>query len=211
MPARVIAISRTAGAGAEAVARAVASKLGFRYVDEDVVARAAAMQDVDPELVADVEARKPLLVRLLRDLGSSAERYAYPMFVPTSRETGGTGATSDDVRALIREAVHELAGQGELVIVAHAASMALMDRDDVLRVLVTASEEVRARRVAADDGMSVDEAAKAVRSSDRARADYFKRFYEIDRELPTHYDLVVNTDRMTPDGAAGLVTAAAAA
>ena len=37
------------------------------------------------------------------------------------------------------------------------------------------------------------------------RRDYLKRFYELDEELPTHYDLVVNTDVLTLEQAAGLV------
>ena len=42
-------------------------------------------------------------------------------------------------------------------------------------------------------GLAPDEATKAVERSDWARADYLKRFYGIDRELPVHYDLVFNT------------------
>ncbi len=51
--------------------------------------------------------------------------------------------------------------------------------------------------------------SKAIEESDKARADYLKRFYGIDRELPTHYDLVVNTDVLTADQAAVLVVQAA--
>jgi cytidylate kinase len=36
-----------------------------------------------------------------------------------------------------------------------------------------------------------------------------KRFYGIDAERPTHYDLVVNTDKLTPDDAARLIVDAA--
>ena len=38
--------------------------------------------------------------------------------------------------------------------------------------------------------MSEADAAKEVKASDRDRADYLKRFYEIEDEQPTHYDLV---------------------
>ena len=40
-------------------------------------------------------------------------------------------------------------------------------------------------------------------------ADYIKRFYGISSELPTHYDLVVNTDRLAPQAAARLIVHAA--
>ena len=49
-----------------------------------------------------------------------------------------------------------------------------------------------------------------MRNSDRERADYFRRFYDIDEELPTHYDIVVNTDTLGPEQAVNLIVAAAA-
>jgi cytidylate kinase len=48
-----------------------------------------------------------------------------------------------------------------------------------------------------------------VKDSDAGRRDYLRRFYGIDEELPTHYDLVVNTDVLTVEQAADLVSLAA--
>ena len=209
MPARVIAISRTLGAGADEIGRTVASELGFRYVDEEVVSQAAEKSGLDPDLVADAERRRPLVLRLLGELGSSQVSFG-GLVAPAPTDEGGRVIRSENLRAVIREAVQEAAAQGDAVIVAHAASMALADLDGVLRVLVTASPEIRARRFA-ESGMSKAEAEKQVRASDRARADYFKRFYSLDEELPVHYDVVLNTDRLAPEQAAALVVAAARA
>jgi len=57
--------------------------------------------------------------------------------------------------------------------------------------------------------MSDEDAGKAVDESDSARADYLKRFYGVGSELPTQYDIVVNTDRLAPDVAVSLVALAA--
>ena len=97
-----------------------------------------------------------------------------------------------------------------MVIVAHAASHALAGVPGVLRVLVTASFEVRAKRVAEDEGLSAKDAKKKIREADRARADYLKRFYEVGEELPTHYDIVISTDELVPAQVADIVVAAAA-
>ena len=102
------------------------------------------------------------------------------------------------MRALIREAIEEAAGRGSVVIVAHAASFALAGEEGILRVLVTASPETRAGR---SEGSLED--------SDAARADYLRRFYGVDHELPTHYDLVINTDVVSVERAADLVALAA--
>jgi cytidylate kinase len=112
------------------------------------------------------------------------------------------------VRVLIRETIEQTAAKGNVVIVAHAASHALPQRHDALRVLVTASPEIRARRIGESDEIDEAGAVRAVKESDAARRDYLKRFYGVE-ELPTHYDLVVNTDVLTLDQAAELVATAA--
>ena len=48
MSARVICMSRAIGADADVIATLVAEELGFRRVDEEIVARAAERQNLDP-------------------------------------------------------------------------------------------------------------------------------------------------------------------
>jgi hypothetical protein len=210
MPARVVAISRTEGSNGEAVGLEVAKELGFRYIDEEVIPIAAEKAGVDPMLVADEERRKGLIARFVQDLGMGGMAMAAggAYWMPDD----STGRTrSDDFRALIRETIAELADSGSAVIVAHAASMALAGRDDVLRVLVTSSSATRVRRVAEEREIGESDAAKQIERSDAARADYLDRFYDVDQELPTHYDLVVNTDTLVPETAAGVIVRAASA
>jgi cytidylate kinase len=60
-----------------------------------------------------------------------------------------------------------------------------------------------------EDGPEEAGTAAAIANTDRNRRDYFQRFYEIAQELPTHYDLVVNTDVLGPAQAAELIVCAA--
>ena len=113
------------------------------------------------------------------------------------------------LRAVIIEAIRETAEQGNVVIVSHAAGIPLAGRDDVLRVLVTASFDTRAQRFAEGTKTDKAKATKALKDSDAGRADYFRRFYRIDQELPTHYDLVINTDKIKPDEASDMIAAVA--
>ena len=92
---------------------------------------------------------------------------------------------------------------------AHAASYTVGHSTDALRVLVTASPDTRAARLVSAKGLEQAEGARTVDDSDAGRADYLKRFYGISEELPTHYDLVVNTDAVSVEQAAGLISLAA--
>jgi cytidylate kinase len=199
----VICISHETGAGGVEVGQAVSERLGVPYVDEDIVVRAAEKGGVSHELVADAEERKSLALRLVRTLAWAGT----PVAVPPESLLDLT----DDYRRLIVDVIRETADQGDVVIVAHAASVALADHPGVLRVLVTAPQDVRVREVAAASALDDRAARKLVKDSDAGRASYFKRFHGLDHELPAQYDLVVNTERFTPDAAAALITEAAAA
>ena len=203
----VVCISSEDGAGAQDASPLVAEQLGFRLIDEDIVMRAALEAGVDRDVVADVERRKSMLLRVIEGLGSAGFAAGY---VPADAAAGYGAPQNDDLRSLIRSVIEETASAGKAVIVAHAASHALADRPDVLRVLITASRGTRESRLAASAGIDEREAAKIIKKGDAARADYIQRFYGVSAEAPTQYDLVINTDKLAPQEAARLIVQAAA-
>jgi cytidylate kinase len=200
----VVCISHAAGAGGEEVGRLVAERLGFLYVDEEIVARAAAKGGVEPAEVASEERRQSLAARVLNAIAQGGgETWAMGGGVPLG---AGDEPSSEDIRALIRETIEQTAARGNAIIVAHAASHAVGRGPGVLRVLVTASPDTRAARVAGAEGLDQARAVRAVKDSDAGRAEYLKRFYDVGEELPTHYDLVVNTDTLSSEQAAELIS-----
>jgi hypothetical protein len=202
----VVCISAVDGARGEEVAPAVASALGFRIVDEEIVRLTAQEAGVDASQVAEVEKRRSMAIRLLDSLGTNTSLAPFAMagYVP-----GHEAPVESDLRGLIRATIEELAQRGKAVIVAHAASMALGDRSDVLKVMLTASPEARRRTIAEQRSLDDKAAGKQVERGDANRADYLKRFYGITHESPADYDLVLNTDRLGPEGAVRLVVQAA--
>jgi cytidylate kinase len=196
MACRVVCISHATGAGGEEVGRLVAERLGFLYVDDEIVARAAAKGGIGPDEIADAERRKSLVARML---DAWAQGGGEGWVVGAGMPDPGQVLRSEDLRALIREAIEQTAARGNVVIVAHAASQLVPRGPEVLRVLVTASPGTRAERLG-------DEGARQVKDEDAARRDYLKRFYGVDEESPTHYDLVINTDVLSVEQAADIVS-----
>jgi cytidylate kinase len=209
MAASVVCVSHSTGALGPEVARLVAERLGFTQVDEEIVAEAARKEGLDPADVADAERRKGFLARLFEGwpaagaIGMDAGAAYAAALVP---DVGDPRLPEEHHRELIVEAIEDTANRGNTVIVSHAASLALAGRPDVLRVFVTASPDTRAARLGDIDR---DEAKRTIERSDAARGDYLKRFYGVDRESPTHYDLVVSTDWLTVEQAADVVVRAA--
>jgi cytidylate kinase len=198
----VIFVSRELGSGGELVGLLVAEELGFTYVDEEIITQAAAEAGLHPAAVRVEEERRSLARRAFDALAASGPE------LPGGGAVLPTRDQSAEIRTYIRDAIVDTAARGEVVIVAHAASFAIAPSPGTLRVLVAGTPAARARRLA-DEGRDEDEAARAVESGDVARRDYLKHFYGIERELPTHYDLVVNTDYLDADRAASIVVRAA--
>jgi len=94
--------------------------------------------------------------------------------------------------------INETADDGNVVIVSHAASYALANRENVLRVLVTASARSRGSstrrrelvltRSRRQSRSGTNDAGRSGLPQDGSTG--------IADELPTHYDLVINTDRI---------------
>ena len=74
MAAQVVCVSQTTAALGEEIGTLVAERLSFRYVDEQVIARAARLAQMDPKLVAAVEQRQPLLRGLMEKLAAARGR-----------------------------------------------------------------------------------------------------------------------------------------
>lgn len=200
---RVIAVSRAIGAGGEEIGRAVAAELRLTYADEDIIVKAAQAAGVSTETVARSEATPSLITRILDSMGRTAI-VANPVAVaPIVFEQPAA------YEALIERVIHEIAAQGDVLIVGHGASIPLAGTPGLLRVLVTASPDVRASRLATAEGMDAQRAAKAVKDSDRQRREYLRRFYDVDQELPAHYDIVVNTETLSFEAAARAIVDAA--
>jgi hypothetical protein len=217
MSYRVVCISRTVAAGGEHVGHLVAQRLGFRYIDDEVITLASQKAGVDPAIVVKAEHHSSLLTRLMDAL------VAPPMKVEGYLSKRGTtdyyastevrpslAPPQEALRRLIQETILEIARRGDAVIVAHAASMALAREKSVLRVLVTASVKTRTQRLWLTTRLLGEaESTRAVADSDRERQRYLERFFDVKEELPTYYDLVVNTDVLRIEQAVAAIVAAA--
>jgi len=203
MSYRVVCVSRMTGAGGEPIGELLAARLGFRYVDDEVIAVAADRAGLDPSVLAAAERHKGVLARLIDAViaapapskgyigGGAHGGYYGEDAAPT------TAVPAESLRRFIQEAIVEIARRGQMVIVAHAASFALAGKAEVLRVHVMASHRTRLMRLWLPNKLvSEEEYAKAIAESDHQRRQYLARFYDVDQESPTDYDLVINTDML---------------
>ena len=210
MGTSVVAIARLVGAAGEDVAHGVASDLGYRYIDYQVVQTAAQKAGVSPETVSEAEHVPSLVTRILEALAKNPSMPVAAWADPVPLATSPL-LTSTEYRKFVDSVVRDLGAQGKVVIVGHGSAVVLQDNRDTVRVLVTGSEKVRVGRVMKNMDVSEETALKTVKRTDHERIDFFHRFYDAEWASPETYDLCINTDHISVDQAVKLIAAAASA
>ncbi|WP_210492675.1 (d)CMP kinase [Patulibacter sp. SYSU D01012] len=162
----LVAIDGPVGAGKSTVARAVAARLGFTYLDTGAMYRCVALAAIQDE-AAD---RKRTLDELRIDfegdrvlLGSSDSTDA--IRTPEVSQRASVVATDPAVREHLVERQRGLTQRGDWV--AEGRDIGTVVRPDAeLKIYLTASDEERAGRRAAQTGRSVEEELADLRERD---------------------------------------------
>jgi CMP/dCMP kinase len=201
----VITITRQYASGGSEVARLVAAQLQWEVIDNEFVDQVARRAGVPPDEVAQRDERAPgLLERLARTLAdASPELFVAP---------GGVPPVAQDEAAIVQlteRVIAEAAAHGRIVLVGRGAQAVLAQRPDALHVYVVASKPWRVRLATERLGVKPTEADRVVDETDRQRDQYVKTYYRRHRQDFTNYDLIVNTERLGVEGAAGLVVSEA--
>ena len=182
-------ISREYGSGGGIVARRVGECLQWNVYDREIVDHIAQLSQVRQQLVETVDER------------------AQSRWERTWREILADGDMADEeyLRCL-RLVVMSLGHHGQVVIVGRGAQH-LLPPACALRVRLVASPELRAKRVAEREKMSLDQARAKIQTFDNERSLFIRRTFKTDASAGLNYDLVINTDEITLESAVQIVLA----
>ncbi len=214
----VITVSRELGSWGSEIAADVARSLGWRFVDREILYRAARAAGV-PELALEelsFEGRRSFVDRLLSALhleptvpplpeAGDRERLAQPFGGILAPVLPPVAPTLESYASMLGDVVRAIADKGHVVIVGRGAQVILAGRQDAFHVRITAPFHVRAERLRREQGLPRAQAAARVRESDRARAEYVRRFYHADWRDPLLYDMVINTAHISRRTAVRLI------
>ena len=172
LPMIVVAIDGPAGAGKSTIAKALAARLGVRYLDTGAMYRAvtfAAMSSGielnDQNLVADLTRKSKML---LTDESVVINGLDATVAIRSSEvtEAVSTVAANSQVRTELRERQRQWIADHNGGVVEGRDIGSVVFPDATLKVYLTASPIVRARRRVAQSGGNVDEIAASIASRD---------------------------------------------
>jgi CMP/dCMP kinase len=168
----VIAIDGPAGAGKSTVARGVARALGFTYLDSGAMYRCVALAALERGMDLDDGDRLGEMAWGL-DIGFDGDTIRLdgkPVEGRIRSPEVTIAASKVSVHPQVRQAMvkrqRELIAAGNYVAEGRDIGT-VVSPDSPLKVFLTATEEERARRRAAETGESVDEVREAIEDRDR--------------------------------------------
>ena len=191
----IVTIAHETGSGGPEIGIELAKRLGWRYVDRDMLSEAAQRYGVVEDKLTELDEKKPSL---------------FERFDVETRQ----------YISVLQSALLDAAEQDNVVINSRGGQMLLRGIPHALRVFVIAPFELRVKRVMkkmsgqAQEGVDVRTTVEMVRRSDQEKHGRIRYLYDVDWGDPALYDLVLNTEKLTVDAGveaiAGLVRSLAA-
>lgn len=226
----VVTLSRQLGSHGEEIATGVAQALGLRLIDAATINEAAQKAGVPQVALAELEhegersvanqvlkaLRTMPNLRSISPFGPSPVIEAAPdrsersnltipfagLFSPT---VPPISASLESYVRMVGLVIRGLAQEGNVLIVGRGGQALLKSHPDALHVQIVAPQPHRVKVVMARLGLDRRAAQNRIRASDRARADYVRRYHNADWLDSTLYHLVINTGRVPVSTAMDLV------
>lgn len=186
MSVRVITLEREYGSGGGDIAAKLAARLGWKLWDQLLTEEIARRMDCDCRAVEEhEEKRDPVYYRLLKAFMKGS--FEGSLNAPRMRIVD-----TECVREVVQKMLPEIADEGSCVIVGRGSAFYLGKRPDAFHVFVYAPFEDRVRRLRST-GKSEKEAIELAETVDHDRADFIKRYFDIEWPGRHRFHLMVNS------------------
>lgn len=188
----IINVGRQFGSGGRLVALALGRKLGITVYDQELIAKAAEQSGFSKELFANSDEKRNLLAlsSFIVDVGrfGSADNYM-----------------SDNQLFVIQSnVIRSLADKGPAIFIGRCSDYILRDRK-CLDVFVTATDEVRIKRIAERMNITPEQADSLMRKKDRTRETYYNYYTFGNWGVASNYDLCVDSSVLGIEGTADMI------
>lgn len=177
----VITISRLSGSGGRTLATRLAQRMNLTLHDQSLVDKIARDRKLEKAVVAQL------------DESAISQANLWVTGVLNRRIF-----LKDEYHTALVRVVTKLAAGGDVIFLGRGANLILVE-NATLRIRVVASRPNRLARIMKRTGLSRAEARALLQETDRNRKDFIRKVFKADPNGPEHFDLVLNSDRMTPE------------
>ncbi len=197
----VITISREFGAGGKTMGKCVADKLGYHFVDEEVIQRVAKMAHVSTDWVKAVEREAGgRLLKFISGLGPFKRTFVDRAL---NEEHGYMDETI--YVELLEKILNQFADEGNVVIIGRGGQYFLKDRPDTYHFFLVAELEYRIKFMETHYDLNRKQAAQVVNRQGKRRENLYNTLGKVDFENPNLYHMVFNLSRMKMETACSIM------
>lgn len=175
----VITVAMQPGSGGSVVAQSVAKRLGFDYFHRDIYEEIAKTTKIRSAVINSLEKERRTG---MKDFISSLieDQYIHP----------------DTYLKHLIEVINTIARHGRAVIVGRGANF-ILPPQEIFAVRVIAPKDIRVRNVALAYRVTTEEATRRVIRRESRRKAFVRHSFNADIMNPIHYDMIVNTGKMS--------------
>ena len=201
----VITIRGQFGSWANEIGELIAHKLNIDYVDREIIAGVAERLRRPSTSIAEKEMPPSTL------LGRISEAMAQTAYLGDGIYTGIYSPLWEiplnDTNYLsgLEYVIKELAGSQSIVIRGRGSQFILKDFPGAFHVLIVAPIEVRVKRVMERLKLNEEDARKEIARFDDGSREFVKRYFKANIVDPINYDMVINTNHLSIEGAASII------
>ena len=193
-----ITISRHFGAGGATLGARIAKRLGYKYINDELIKEVAKYAGVSVKDISQVEKRRPSkLMKFLEKVINTDMIERRRKYKPIDMKEYIEG---------IERVILNLYKEGNVVIIGRGSNYVLQGKNDVIHVLLVASKEYRIRFLVENYGLTEIQAKRAIERADLIRSEFL--YYFSGRENhddPLIYTVCLNMDHISMQQAEDLI------
>jgi len=196
----VLTISRQFGAGGRTLGESISKRIGYRYVEEDLIKELAIKAKVSARQIKDFEERG--ISKLLKFL----DKIVSASYVDRLSSDNYRYVDEEIYMGAIKTVVEDLYREGDVVIIGRGGQYILKGYANVRHILLIAGLEHRIRFMMERYSLNEARAAKAITRADQIRTRFLNLFApEGSHNDPLRYDVTINMEQLGMEEAEGVV------
>mgnify|MGYP003440252520 FL=1 len=192
----VVTLFESYGSGAEQVGAKVAEALGVQFLTQQY-----STEMIEEASAAQADSEDGFLMRFFKRFGQPSTDHLDNILIPSDQHD------DNELKIELNRTLLDFTRNGGVVL-GRNGTVVLAGNPKALHVKLDGPVETRVARAAALAGIDEDRAARRQVNEDESRAAMALRLYNWDPRHDEHYDLVVNTGRLSLESAVEIIVAA---
>lgn len=195
----VITISRQFGAGGATLGRQIATRMGYTFVNDEIIKMVAAKARVSSDWVTSVE--KETGGRLQKFISTLVPRGLVDRILDAQR-----GYIDEEIYIdLLGKIITAIADEGNCVIIGRGGQFFLKERPDTFHILLVADMDYRIEFMEKRYHLKHADAVQTIQAEDKRRINLYRKIGRADYDRPELYHLTFNMGRVDMTAATEII------